>query len=319
MLDQFVSWATSQGPLLFPGQPEKFRGECYQLINFYLNKVWGRPLIYRDYAYQLLDGARAAGTYEVVANDPNDPNQLPPIGAVVVFSTALPGSGGMGHTDIFLQAVGTAAWVGLDANWGGKVAHKVAHNWNYVAGWFYPKAGQGAGPVPASIPTVQAPITSQGGDEMIVNQDQAVKAYGLLRLEGGPSQDEINGTAGKRSWAQFANDAQPEVAQRNSHFKDMQTTINNQNQVITDLTIKLTDTETTAAFKQAALTDALAKIASDNADMASLHDQIAEFNNNPVVKAQNAAAALAKKPSNAAKFLASIISAFSKFNFSKKK
>src|SRR5258708_7631099 len=134
-LNQFDVWAESQPPLLYPGQNEDNRGQCYQLINFYMAQVWHVGLIYRTYAYQLLEGARTAGIFEVVTNDPTNPNQLPPAGAVVVFNTALPGSGGLGHTDIFLQALGTAAWIGLDANWGGKVAHKVTHNWGYVAGW----------------------------------------------------------------------------------------------------------------------------------------------------------------------------------------
>lgn len=316
-LNQFVAWAPAQGPLLYPGQPADDRGQCYQLINFYLTQVWHVGLIYRNYAYQLLEGARAAGIFEVVTNNPNDSNQLPPVGAVVVFLPSLPGSGGMGHTDIFLQALGATAWVGLDANWGGTVAHKVTHNWAYVAGWFYPKAGQGAGPAPAAAPVVQPTVTPQG-DEMIANTDQAAKAYGLLRLDGVISQDEIDQTAGKRSWAQFANDAQPEVAQRNAHFKEMQTTIDSQNQTITNLTGSLSDANTSAADKQTALAEALQKIANDNSDMATLHDQIAEINSNPVMQAQIKAAALAKQPSNFGKFLASLIPIFSKLKFNKK-
>lgn len=310
-LDQFTDWAQLQPPLLYPPNRAEDAGQCYQLVNFYMDMVWHRPLIWQPFAYLLMKGAEATGTYEVIYNNPNDPNQLPPRGAVVVFDRSLPGSAGMGHTDIFLQAYGTGAWIGLDANWGGKVAHKVTHNWSYVVGWFYPKSQPA--PAPAATP---AP---QGGDEMISTIQDAINIYKMLRPNGNPSQDEIDGTAGRRTYKQFVSDAQPEISQRDQSFNAMQATINSQNATITDLTTKLTDAEATGQEKQAALTESLQKIASDNADLATLHDKVAEFNANPVVKAQNAATAMSKQPSNAGKLLASFISAFSKFSLSKKK
>ena len=67
----------------------------------------------------------------------------------------------------------------------------------------------------ATLPTPQQPQ----GDEMIANHDQAQKLYKMLRPNSNPSSDELNSTAGRRSFAQFINDAQNEVAQRDAHLK----------------------------------------------------------------------------------------------------
>lgn len=230
-LDQFVAWATGQS-LLYPPNSEAYRGQCYQLINFYIAKVWGSPIIWRSYAYQLLEGASQYPNYQVTINNPNDPNQVPPVGAVMVFNSSLPGSGGMGHTDIFLQATGVNSWIGFDSNWGGKTAHKVTHNYSYVAGWITLKGGMGAGPV-----------ANTGENEMIANEDQAVKLYKMLRPNGGGNGDEISQTAGRRSYANFVNDAQNEVAQRDANLvaqaqqmANMQQTINMLNEAVTAAT-----------------------------------------------------------------------------------
>lgn len=167
---------------------------------------------------------------------------------------------------------------------------------------------------------------------MIANEAQAHEAYQLLRPNGDGNSDEIAATAGRRSWAGFASDATAERQQRDAALRDqaaklgdMQTTINNQNATITDLTNKLTDANTTAQEKQAALTEALTKIASDNADLATSHDQIIDLNkkvsgyeNNPVVKAQQKTAELAKAPSNVGKLFASFLAAFGRFKSGKK-
>lgn len=51
---------------------------------------------------------------------------------------------------------------------------------------------------------------------MIITEDQAAKMYALLRPNGGGNQDEIASTVGHRTYAQFVNDAQNEVAARNA-------------------------------------------------------------------------------------------------------
>jgi hypothetical protein len=261
-LDQFVAWATGQS-LLYPPNPEDDRGQCYQLINFYMARVWGTPLIWKPYAYQLIAGAQAMSNYTVTINNPNDANQVPPVGAIMVFGANLPGSGGMGHTDIFLQATGVNAWIGFDSNWGGKTAHKVTHNYSYVVGWITPRGGLGGGPAPAPAP-------SAGGDEVIANADQATKIYKMLRPNGGGSQDEIGATAGRRTYANFVNDAQAEINQRdanlvaqNQQLANMQTTIDQLNAAVT-------------AANSNDQAD-LQKIAELTAELTTAHDQLKDL------------------------------------------
>lgn len=71
-------------------------------------------------------------------------------GDIIIFNSLLPGSGGMGHASIFVRLLDKDSWEGFDANWGGKSAHLVCHNWVYVQGWYTPK---NPSVVEASIPT----------------------------------------------------------------------------------------------------------------------------------------------------------------------
>ncbi|HSX00035.1 MAG TPA: hypothetical protein VLH38_03295 [Patescibacteria group bacterium] len=63
------------------------------------------------------------------------------------------------------------------------------------------------------------------GDEMIADAQQAHDAYYLVRGNTPPSDDEINGTAGHRSWASFAVDAKAEVAARIAYIEGLQSHI----------------------------------------------------------------------------------------------
>lgn len=313
---------TYQGQsLLYAPSParEYLRGQCVQAVCFYVTAN-GHPVEWADAYYWRRLADQYPDQYEWIDNTTS---AVPQPNDIIIWNTALAGSGGSGHIAVCLSA-NFNNFVSVDQNWGGKTVHAVTHNYNQVAGWLRFRS---AAPAQAPAPAPAAAVTS-GGDEMIANADQAHKAYQLLRPNGGGSLDEINATAGKRSWIGFANDAQGEVAARNAAIKgqadqlgNMQGIINNQNATITDLTTKLTDSATSAQEKQAALTEALTKIASDNADMATAHDTILDLNkmvdgfqNNPVVKAQQKAAELTKAPSNVGKLLASLFSAFGKFN-----
>ncbi len=77
--------------------------------------------------------------------------------------------------------------------------------------------------------------TPQGGDEMIANADQATKIYHMLRPNGGANQDEINGTAGRRTFAAFLNDAQPEINARDQNLRAQTDQLNNQAVIIGQL------------------------------------------------------------------------------------
>lgn len=58
----------------------------------------------------------------------------------------------------------------------------------------------------------------QGGDEMIATREEAEKAYKMLRPNGSASEPEIAGTAGKRSYRQFVNDAAGEIRNRDEEI-----------------------------------------------------------------------------------------------------
>lgn len=296
--------------LLYNTKDPTLRGQCVQAVCFYV-VANGKPVLWDDAVYWF--------TMHMFPNDydyiENTAGAVPQAGDVIIWGSTLPGSGGAGHIAVVLQVLpGTGTFISVDQNWGGKTVHKVTHNYDYVVGWIRFKSA--------------APAVAQAeGDEMIANEDQTRDAYALLRgTRDDLSQDELNATAGHRTWAGFAVDARPEIAAREAAkegaataLTSLQGTINSQNATITDLTTKLTDATSTAAEKQAALTEALTKIASDNASMATTHDtitdlnaKVAEFQNNPIVKAQDAVAAAAKKPSPLTKLIATVISVFSK-------
>lgn len=101
------------------------------------------------------------GDFNWTTNNPNDPNQLPNRGDIVVFSGNQPGSGGYGHINIFDMDTGNNTWQGLDQNWNGAFVHFVTgHVWTYVLGWWtakQPPAPDPAPPPPPSDTPVPAP------------------------------------------------------------------------------------------------------------------------------------------------------------------
>jgi len=73
---------------------------------------------------------------------------------------------------------------------------------------------------------VNNPASNAGGAiEMIANTDQAIKAYKMLRPNGGGSENEIAGTAGKRTFAEFLNSAQAEIEIRDRADREKDTYI----------------------------------------------------------------------------------------------
>ena len=118
---------------------------------------------------------------------------------------------------------------------------------------------------------------------MIANEDQARDAYALLRgSRDALSQDELNATAGHRTWANFARDARGEVAAREAGRKaqaeqlaNMQGLINQLNQTITDIT---NQGNATKADKDVALS----KVAELTIQLETAHDQIVELQNKPI-------------------------------------
>lgn len=263
-LSEFENTYTGQS-LLYAANPrrEYLRGQCVQPISFYVTQVWGKPTIWCDYAYQWFTDGQFSDQYTRVINNPDDQNQLPPIGAVIVWGSNSPGSGGGGHIAIVLSA-GYTTFVSLDSNWGGKTLHRVTHNYDYIIGWLVPK-------------NAEPEATINQGVEMIANTDQGIKIYKMLRPNSDPSQDELNMTVGNRTFSQFLNDAQAEITNRDSNLRAqndqmaaMQTTINQLNQTVTQVT------SDDAADKQT-LADALTRIGSLTSELETTNDKIKDL------------------------------------------
>lgn len=108
------------------------------------------------------------------------------------------------------QAIGIMGYTGyvIPAGEGGRHLHTVLYK---NGQWVYPPDHYTE---PFNTPQPSQP--TQGAIEMINTADEAVKAYKLLRPNYHPNQDEINSTAGKRSWLQFVNDGQREREQRDA-------------------------------------------------------------------------------------------------------
>lgn len=128
--------------------------------------------------------------------------------------------------------------------------------------------------------------TTQGAsDEMIANADAATKIYKMLRPNGGPSDGEVQATAGKRTYAEFVSSAQAEIGARDANLRDQaqkladaQNTVTQLNQAIDQLktensgdqkqlkalTAQLNDSHTSLAKLQAQLTAPVAPNPSSN-------------------------------------------------------
>lgn len=262
--------------LLFNTADPSLRGECVQSVCFFVSEN-GFPVIWADAAEWW---NHRNNRYEYIANTPD---AVPQPGDIIIWSSALPGSGGAGHEAVCLYPLpGTGTFVSVDQNWGGKTVHAVTHNYSYVLGWMRMKQDAPA-PAPAPQPAAVQPTQTQE-NEMIVNADQATKIYKMLRPNGNPSQAEIDSTVNHRSFAQFVNDAQNEVNQRDANLRsqadqlaNISNQINAQNQTITELRNTIQSSEVSNSDKQKALDEALTKVAQQNAELTTLHDQIAQL------------------------------------------
>lgn len=274
-LDQFIAKYSGQS-VLYNTRDASLRGQCVQLVCFYVSEVCGKPVIWADAAKWWSSGLFPEH-YERITNDIHS---IPKRGDIIVWASSLPNSGGAGHIAICVEPrPGTGTFVSFDSNWGGKNAKLVTHNYTNVVGWLRPR-----------VPAPQVTQPQGGGIEMITNADQANKIYKMLRPNGGASQGEIDSTAGRRSFAEFIESAQAEINVRDANFRsqaeqltNMSNTINNQNQTITTLTQKLNDSELSGAEKQKALDKALSKLADQNSQIANSHDQIVELQKKVVV------------------------------------
>lgn len=292
-LDQYIANTSGKG-IDYDGA---YGVQCVDNAKKYLRDCYGlNPGSWGDaHAYFNSPNAALLARFDRIPKDHNIPRR----GDLVVWSSTLPNSGGGGHIAICLSA-DTNSFVSYDQNWAGKFCHQVIHNYSYVIGFLRPKSLTPAPPPTSNVNT--------GANEMISNADQAIKIYKLLRPNGSPSQEEVNGTAGKRSFAGFLNDAQGEMTARDANLKRqseqlaaMSTQINAQNKAITELTLKLQSSEATNLEKQKALNEAMAKITDANAEMTTSHDKITDL------QATLPTAGEPKKPSVFVRLLAAFI------------
>lgn len=242
-LDQFYSrW---NGEL--PDFDKKFGVQCVDLVAYYAQAI-GAPIIY----------ANAAGWWS--ANNPGygkvAPNQMQR-GDIVVWNSTLPNSGGAGHIAIYWSAA-PGGFISFDANWGGKNAKLVTHNFNNVLGGLRKPA-----PAPA-------PAQPKGDPPM--NPQEEAEAYQIV-LER-PMEHGGSGRPGIK----FIRDAHGELNQKrtavNQQLHNMSLQINAQNQTITQLQLDIASKEKSGAEKQKALDEALAKLTETTSQLETSHDKI---------------------------------------------
>lgn len=224
-LEQFVSEWNGKAPLYAPNPKREYlRGQCVQLAMFYCVQVLGVPVMWKD---------AANWWHEMVFPqyfDKVGPNDLQR-GDIAIWDGRLPGSDGDGHIAIVLDGRrGQPTFVSFDSNWGGKYAHQVTHNRSYLLGGLRRK-GQ---PQPQPAPQPQ-------GEEMIANADQAIKIYKMLRPNGGPSQGEIDATAGRRTFGEFLNSAQGEMAIRDANLRAQAEQLGKAESIINELNKTITE------------------------------------------------------------------------------
>lgn len=148
--------------------------------------------------------------WQKIANSP-DPNHIPKAGDVVVWGAKT--GNPYGHIAVCIVASSANITVlqqdgFIDYNKDGNadgVGHRKVQTWSGVIGWLRPISQTKPAPVPS-------------GEEMISTRDQAIKIYKLLRPNGNPSEAEITGTVGRRTFAAFLNDAQAEVRIRDTNI-----------------------------------------------------------------------------------------------------
>lgn len=133
----------------------QFGAQCWDLAEAYCREVLGIPA--KPYALPTKDGT-AYGSYLYKTELGLSKyfsrlgrksilgigiiNSRPQRGDLVYWLPTLPGSGAAGHVDICLSNTkdNKHGFLGFDQNWSGKYAHRVTHDFAYVAGYMRPKA-----------------------------------------------------------------------------------------------------------------------------------------------------------------------------------
>lgn len=163
-------------------QVMQYGGECVAGIAEYeaennLPIVWGDAHVWINNPIMLV-------AYDWVVNDPNDPNQLPPRAAIIVFP--LPNE----HICFFDHNLENEQFMSFGQNSGGATMHMQAHNWANVAGWYVPKAV----PVPVAPPYTIELIPSK---QVKLNKDTHLwnlNYDNFTAIDANPQADALAGT-----------------------------------------------------------------------------------------------------------------------------
>lgn len=103
------------------------------------------PIVWGD-AHTWINNPIMLAAYDWVANNPNDPNQIPPKAAIVVWP--LPNE----HIAFFDHNLANQQFMSFGQNSGGPTMHFQPHSWANVAGWYVPKqAAPAPPPAPAAV------------------------------------------------------------------------------------------------------------------------------------------------------------------------
>lgn len=250
-------------------QVTAYGGECVALVAQYCVEN-GKPIAYAN-AKDWWNHPALTGAFDFITNNPNDYNQVPNRGDIMVWNGSLPGSGGYGHIAIYDGRISPGVFRSFDQNWGGASAHLVSHTYGYIIGWMRPK--------------VVAP-PAQGGSMSVFNNESEVKPFYMMLRGNEGTLGERQGWVGKDPKV-FAPVALPEAnsyraayAAAQAELKKINEAINAQNKVISDLTASSNATK-------AQYQEAVAKLAVLNADLTTAHDKIKDLENNPDTKLLN--------------------------------
>jgi len=136
--DQYFTPLKGQS-LLYPGQAEKYRGQCVQSVKLWYTEVTGLPAPSHELAYQYYD-AGIPGYTKIPAGGPIK------TGDIIVWSKYFPASPGAGHIDVAATDGTVNDFYAWDSNWSpplklSKIHHN-GHDNNYIVGYLRKNEGE---------------------------------------------------------------------------------------------------------------------------------------------------------------------------------
>lgn len=239
----------------------KYGAQCVDLVAYYCRDVFGIAPMYAD-AHNWFHNfsGQVANRFNRITNNPNDYNQIPKRGDIIIWSGDMPGSGKAGHIAVYDAKIAPGQFRSFDQNYGGMYAHFVSHNYNYILGWLTPKSAQ---PVP------------QEGDDVALTKQLIVDEY-LVNRGSAPNDSEVahhmaHGSLKALSLG-FRNENDTRRVGTTEQLQAMQNNIDHSNRAITSLTSE----NKLSKVEQAKL---IAEIADSNADLATARDTIVDLQN----------------------------------------